>query len=261
MVAQGKTYRLVKDHLGSVRLVVDSVSGEVKQRIDYDAWGKVTADSNPGFQPFGFAGGLYDSDTKLTRFGARDYESGTGRWTAKDPIRFQGGDSNLYVYVGNEPQNAVDPSGLFTVDSRSLRRELGPNQWKWTEAYRILQALANSPRCTSQFKDKYGADLKQLLDHSQPGATLRFGDIPTPAGQYRRQGQQQGDTIMIQASYWRGSSTPSALAITVAHELAHYANERAGTPIAETEPAPHGGAYAVEEECAAACGAMGEFKL
>jgi RHS repeat-associated protein len=112
MVSQGRTYRLVKDHLGSVRLVVDSVSGEVKQRIDYDAWGKVTADSNPGFQPFGFAGGLYDSDTNLTRFGARDYASGTGRWTAKDPIRFQGGDSNLYAYVRNSPQNGVDPNGL-----------------------------------------------------------------------------------------------------------------------------------------------------
>jgi RHS repeat-associated protein len=112
MVSQGRTYRLVKDHLGSVRLVVDSVSGEVKQHIDYDAWGKVTADSNPGFQPFGFAGGLHDSETKLTRFGARDYESSTGRWTAKDPIRFQGGDSNLYAYVGNSPLNGVDPSGL-----------------------------------------------------------------------------------------------------------------------------------------------------
>jgi RHS repeat-associated protein len=45
----------------------------------------VTADSNPGFQPFGFAGGLYDPDTGLVRFGARDYDAAAGRWTANDP--------------------------------------------------------------------------------------------------------------------------------------------------------------------------------
>lgn len=49
-----------------------------------DPFGRVLADTNPGFQPFGFAGGLYDWDTKLVRFGARDYDSGIGRWVAKD---------------------------------------------------------------------------------------------------------------------------------------------------------------------------------
>ncbi len=70
-------------------------------------------DTNPGFQPFGFAGGLYDPDTGLVRFGARDYDPATGRWTAKDPILFGGGDANLYAYVGNDPVNFIDPSGYF----------------------------------------------------------------------------------------------------------------------------------------------------
>ena len=69
-------------------------------------------DTNPGFQPFGFAGGLYDRDTGLVRFGARDYDPDTGRWTAKDPILFAGGDANLYGYVQNDPVNWVDPFGL-----------------------------------------------------------------------------------------------------------------------------------------------------
>jgi len=80
--------------------------------MNYDVWGNVIQDSNPGFQPFGFAGGLYDSDTQLVRFGARDYDTETGRWTVKDPIGFAGGDTNLYGYVVGDPVNWVDPVGI-----------------------------------------------------------------------------------------------------------------------------------------------------
>jgi RHS repeat-associated protein len=95
---------------------VNISNGIIAQRIDYDAFGNVVFDSNPGFQPFGFAGGIYDLDTKLTRFGARDYDAQTGRWTAKDPILFAGGDTNLYGYVLSDPVNWVDPHGLALDD-------------------------------------------------------------------------------------------------------------------------------------------------
>jgi len=113
MVKGGVTYRIVSDHLGSPRLVVDTATGAIAQRMDYDSWGNVLTDTNPGFQPFGFAGGIYDRDTKLVRFGARDYDPEVGRWTAKDPIRFLGGDANLYGYVVGDPVNFVDPGGLY----------------------------------------------------------------------------------------------------------------------------------------------------
>jgi len=112
IVKGGNTYRIVSDHLGSPRLVIDTATGAIAQRMDYDAFGNVLADTNPGFQPFGFAGGLYDGDTKLVRFGARDYDPEVGRWTARDPIQFGGGDANLYGYVFGDPLNAADPIGL-----------------------------------------------------------------------------------------------------------------------------------------------------
>lgn len=114
MLRGGKTYRLVSDYLGSVRLVVDTNTSSIAQQLDYDVWGRVTNDTSPGLQPFGFAGGLYDTDTGLVRFGARDYDPATGRWTNKDPILFGGGQTNLYVYVGNDPVNFMDPSGLYS---------------------------------------------------------------------------------------------------------------------------------------------------
>ncbi len=110
-VRNGQTYRIVTDYLGSVRLVVETTTGLIAQRLDYDEFGNVTLDTNPGFQPFGFAGGLYDQQTGLTRFGARDYDAAVGRWTTKDPIRFRGG-LNFYAYVANNPLNRIDPRGL-----------------------------------------------------------------------------------------------------------------------------------------------------
>jgi len=61
------------------------------QSIDYDAWGRVLNETGAGFQPFGLAGGLYGADTKLVRFGARDYDPEAGRWTCKDPLESRGG--------------------------------------------------------------------------------------------------------------------------------------------------------------------------
>ena len=120
MVKAGVTYRIVSDHLGSPRLVVNTTDGTVAQRMDFDEFGNVTYDSMPGFQPFGFAGGIYDQHTKLTRFGARDYDAETGRWTAKDPIRFAGGDTNLFGYAALDPINFIDTNGLeFEYYSRS----------------------------------------------------------------------------------------------------------------------------------------------
>jgi RHS repeat-associated protein len=115
MTMASATYYLSYDPVGSLRLVADS-SGNVVKRIVFDAFGNILEDTNPGLAvPFGFAGGLHDRDTGLVRFGFRDYDPEMGRWTAKDPIGFAGGDTDQYGYVINNPVNAVDPLGLFDL--------------------------------------------------------------------------------------------------------------------------------------------------
>lgn len=114
MVKAGHTYRLLTDHLGSVGYVVNIDTGEVSQALEYDEWGKLLRDSNPGYQPFGYAGGLYDPDTGLVRFGMRDYDPREGRWLTKDPIGLQGG-YNVYSYVEGNPISYTDPMGLDPV--------------------------------------------------------------------------------------------------------------------------------------------------
>jgi len=117
LVDNGTTYKIITDHLGSVRLVVDASNGNIIQRIDYDAWGMITNDTNPGFQSFAYGGGQLDQHTALTQYGLREYDANTGRWTSKDPIGFSGSATNLYELVSSDPINRVDPTGLGDTDS------------------------------------------------------------------------------------------------------------------------------------------------
>ncbi len=105
MIHNGSAYYLLVDQIGSLRAVTDS-SGNIVKQIDYDTFGNILVDTNPSLSvPFGFAGGLHDRATGLVRFGARDYDPAIGRWTARDPIDFAGGDTNLFGYVMNDPVN------------------------------------------------------------------------------------------------------------------------------------------------------------
>jgi RHS repeat-associated protein len=116
LIKNNTIYQLITDHLGSVRLVINVESGEIVERTDYDEYGNILERSEISTwsgQPFAYAGGLYDQQTKLVRFGFRDYEAETGRWTCKDPIGFIGG-MNLYNYVAGNAVNKTDQFGLLS---------------------------------------------------------------------------------------------------------------------------------------------------
>ncbi len=115
MTQDNQTYYLHYNQVGTLRAVTDKNQNIIKE-ITYDTFGTILNDTNPNFKiPFGFAGGLQDSDTNLVHFGYREYDPYTGKWTAKDPIDFSGGDSNLYGYVLGDPVNFIDPEGLMSM--------------------------------------------------------------------------------------------------------------------------------------------------
>jgi RHS repeat-associated protein len=199
MVKGGVTYKIITDHLGSPRFVIDSSSGAIAQRMDYDDFGNVLLDTAPGFTPFGFAGGLYDSQTKLVRFGARDYDAESGRWTSKDPIGFGGG-PNAYGYVNNIPTQLADPSGLVPIS-----------------------------KCVQQILQKYfpDLDLTKVRLHS-------FEDTPWPLKLPFTQGASSwtlGNDIFFNQNEMDQSSAEGIALI--GHELTHteqYAALGAGVP-------------------------------
>ncbi|WP_367156177.1 PKD domain-containing protein [Methylomonas sp. HYX-M1] len=145
MIKGGVTYRLVKDHLGSPRIVVDVATNTVAQEMEFDEFGRVIKDTNPGFQPFGFAGGLYDKDTGLVRFGARDYDALSGRWTNKDPVRFNSHESSFYKYSSNDPINLVDYFGLKNEPRGDFASDLVElASWAWGAARIGANAYQNA---------------------------------------------------------------------------------------------------------------------
>jgi RHS repeat-associated protein len=112
MIKGGSTYRIVSDHLGSVRLGVQVSNGNIAQQIDYETFGQVSQNTSSGFQSFGFLGGLADGHTAFVRRGIRDFDTQTGRWSTPDPALFSGSWANLYEYALGDPVNRFDLTGF-----------------------------------------------------------------------------------------------------------------------------------------------------
>jgi RHS repeat-associated protein len=102
------------DQLGSVRDIVNG-SQVLTNHIDYDPFGSVVKEANSSVSDaYKYAAGRTDNATGLVKFGARWYNPATGAWIEQDPSGL-GPDSNPYRYVGNDPTNAIDTSGLIGI--------------------------------------------------------------------------------------------------------------------------------------------------
>ncbi len=102
------------DALGSTDALLDDDEA-LAASYAHRAFGLEAAHSGTAEMPFTFVGAQnYYRDPELALYfaGARYYDPAAGRWMSADPIGFQAGDENLFRYVGNNPVNRVDPSGL-----------------------------------------------------------------------------------------------------------------------------------------------------
>jgi RHS repeat-associated protein len=121
----------VKDHLGSVRAVVDGSTGNLLAVTDYDAYGEDAANSTaspylspaPSGETFrerftGKEDQGPDFGTAYTDFGARQYSPTLRRWLVPDPLSEKYYGMSPYAYCAGNPVNLVDPDGcVFTERS------------------------------------------------------------------------------------------------------------------------------------------------
>jgi RHS repeat-associated protein len=113
----GSVYYVLSDHLGTPRQIIDA-SKQLRWRWDpTDPFGANTPNANPaGLGSFTYnprlPGQYFDAESGLHYNGFRDYHPGTGRYIESDPIGLAGG-LNTYAYVGGNPINGIDPTGLL----------------------------------------------------------------------------------------------------------------------------------------------------
>ncbi len=110
---EGRFYYL-KDHLGSIVALTDANGNESRRHTYRDPFGEDVHSTAGTYNPWRFAGEYYDSETGLYKIGARYYAPTLGRWTQRDPINQMADprEANQYAYVGGDPVNLTDPTGL-----------------------------------------------------------------------------------------------------------------------------------------------------
>ena len=97
---------------GSTVAMTDAAQSVINQ-YRYDPFGNIISQSETIPQPFTFVGqyGVMTEPNGFYYMRARYYDPQVGRFISEDPIGFDGGDVNLYAYVGNNPIMGVDPWG------------------------------------------------------------------------------------------------------------------------------------------------------
>jgi RHS repeat-associated protein len=123
-------YYYLKDHLGSIRVVVNE-TGDIVSSDDYDPWGMIlegrSTDNNYHNAKYKFTGKERDKETGYDYFGARYFDSRIGRWLRVDPLFDKHPEWSPYNYVLNNPLKIIDPDGKQV----SVNKEIRENPVAW----------------------------------------------------------------------------------------------------------------------------------
>jgi len=106
----GMKYFYLKDHLGSIRAVINQ-NNVIVQAQDYDPWGHIARTWDSTSADYKFTGKEHDKESSYDYFGARYYDSRVGRWGSVDPLFEKHIQWTPYNYVLGNPMALIDPDG------------------------------------------------------------------------------------------------------------------------------------------------------
>jgi RHS repeat-associated protein len=128
----GVQYYYVQDAQGNVIGLLNA-SGAVVETYTYTPQGELVGGGGSGVtNPYRFKGREWDAEAGLYYMRARYYDPVTSRFVSEDPIGLAGG-LNPYVFVGADPVNHADPTGLdwvWVCHAWGLQlQEVEPGHW------------------------------------------------------------------------------------------------------------------------------------
>ena len=123
-------YASIEPATGDVNGLIKGSNDSLVARYAYTPWGEIEVEQQlvSGVNSLRWKGLVYDAETGLYYMRARYYDPTVRRFISEDPIGLESG-INVYAFVGGDPVNRSDPSGLDPVNN-------GFNQcWKLDYAY------------------------------------------------------------------------------------------------------------------------------
>jgi len=178
--ADAGSYYYFRDHLGSVREMVDA-SGTLRVRYNFTLYGERTKATGNLDTEMGYTGHWFHSPSGLHLAPYRTYDAELGRWLSRDPIGEMGG-LNLYGYVVNDPVNAIDPDGKNPVIIAAIGIAIGAV----IIAATVIK-LSNAARDLADGIKAYGGDRpmkdpskcdKKIEDMQAAAKRMRDSSIP-----------------------------------------------------------------------------------
>ncbi len=122
MTGQHEVLRYFKDHLGSVRVIMQNGRpaafneyepfGRFEQEYSYNKFQNVTLPAAKNKFMFNGKEEFYNNAKPILNFGARMYDPTIARWNSIDPLAFLFQNHSQYNYCFNNPINYTDPSGM-----------------------------------------------------------------------------------------------------------------------------------------------------
>jgi RHS repeat-associated protein len=126
--ASGNVTYLHHDRIGTTRQLTNT-AGAVVGTSTYDPYGNLLFRTGSVASPLGFAGEYTDAETGFVYLRARYYDPTTAQFLNRDPLESLTGEP--YGYVGGNPLNAVDPTGM-------ILQELAGTAWDLWDVYQTF---------------------------------------------------------------------------------------------------------------------------
>ena len=227
----------LKDHLGSVRVVLDG-DGTVEQVNDYYPSGTLMYTSTNGtVQPYKFGRKELERTLPLDEydFGARWMDPTVGaRFTTMDPLCEKYYSVSPYAYCGGNPVNAVDPDGRYIISKEQAKKYPRLNLYLQKGIQGILKnpTIMKALRIAGRFTDK---QIKEMVTYGK-GPTINVTSMEDDTYGFFTPGINSttlniSESIVNDLEKAKGFDSDIKLfflAVTILHESAHYGDDLAG---------------------------------